>query len=234
VTVAVLSDIHANLVALQSALALAEQRGADRLVCLGDVVGYGPDPGPCVDLVRAEFEVCVKGNHDEAVVGSDGEARALPRDGQAAARLHRELLTEDQAAWLRALPFRAEAHGATYVHAAPRHPERWPRLESFGQVKAQFDAFETPICFVGHSHRPAVVSESVGVLRVRPGHRYLVDVGSVGQPRDKDPRLSFALYDPEAFSVEVVRGHYDHARVAVRVGEVGLPASLGDRLRRGV
>ena len=231
--VAVLSDIHANLEALRAALAAAERRGADRLVCLGDVVGYGPDPGPCLDLVRAEFEVCVLGNHDEAVAGA-GDEGALPRDGRAAVRLHRQLLTDDQVAWLRALPLRAEAHGATYVHAAPLRPERWPRLESFADVQAQFGAFETAVCFVGHSHRPAVVSDAVGVLRVRPGHRYLVDVGSVGQPRDRDPRLSFALYDPEAFSVEVVREHYDHARVAVRVGEAGLPASLGDRLRRGV
>ena len=231
--VAVLSDIHANLEALRAALALAERRGADRVVCLGDVVGYGPDPGPCVDLVQAECEACVLGNHDEAVAGT-GDVGALPRDGQAAARLHRQLLTGDQLAWLAALPLRAEAHGATLVHAAPLHPERWPRLESFGQVQAQFAAFETAICFVGHSHRPAVVSASVGVLRVRPGHRYLVDVGSVGQPRDRDPRLSLALYDPDAFTVELVREHYDHARVAVRIGEAGLPASLGTRLRRGV
>lgn len=230
--VAVFSDIHANLQALQAALALAESRGADRLVCLGDVVGYGPDPGPCVDLVRQEFEVCVIGNHDAAVAREDG-LEVLPKDGQAAARLHRTLLTDDQLGWLAALPLRAEAHGATFVHAAPLQPERWPRLESFGQVKAQFAAFSTPICFVGHSHRPAVVSETIGVSRVRPGHRFLVDVGSVGQPRDRDPRLAFALYDPEAFTVEAVRGHYDHARVAARITEAGLPASLGDRLRRG-
>lgn len=233
VLVAVFSDIHANLQAFQAALALAEQRSADHLVCLGDVVGYGPDPGPCVDLVRSEFETCVLGNHDAAVALDDG-LDVLPCDGQAAARLHRTLLSDDQLAWLGALPLKVEAHGATFVHAAPLHPELWPRLESFGQVKAQFAAFSTPICFVGHSHRPALVSETIGVSRVRPGHRFLVDVGSVGQPRDRDPRFSFALYNPDAFTVETVRGHYDHARVAVRIGEVGLPASLGDRLRRGV
>ncbi len=231
--VAVLSDIHANYQALRAAVDLAEARGAERLVNLGDVVGYGPDPSACLDLVRAEFEISVLGNHDEAVASGDGLA-VLPRDGQEAARVHQRLLSEEQLAWLRGLPLVATAHDATFVHAAPLEPERWPRLSSFGHVRAQFGAFETPICFVGHSHKPAVVSDSIGVLRVRPGHRFLVDVGSVGQPRDRDARISFALYDPEAFTVEMVRAHYDHVRTAVRVRELGLPDSLGDRLRRGV
>lgn len=232
VLVAVLSDIHANYQALRAAVDLAEARGAEHLVNLGDVVGYGPDPSACVDLVRAEFSVNVLGNHDAAVAADDGLA-ALPRDGQEAAKVHQLLLSEEQIAWLRSLPLVATAYDATFVHAAPKEPERWPRLSSFGHVRAQFDAFETPICFVGHSHKPAVVSNSIGVLRVRPGHRFLVDVGSVGQPRDRDPRLSFALFDTDAFSVEIIRAHYDHARTSVRVRELGLPASLGDRLRRG-
>ncbi len=230
--VAVLSDIHANYQALRTAVSLAEARGAERLVNLGDVVGYGPDPSACVDLVRSEFEINVLGNHDAAVAADDG-MEVLPRDGQEAAKIHQRLLSEEQLEWLRALPLRATAHDATFVHAAPKDPERWPRLSSFGHVRAQFDAFETPVCFVGHSHKPAVVSNAIGVLRVRPGHRFLVDVGSVGQPRDRDSRLSFALYDTEAFAVEIIRAHYDHARTSVRVRELGLPASLGDRLRRG-
>lgn len=231
--VAVLSDIHANYEALEATLVLADARGAQVRVCLGDIVGYGPSPGACVDLVRERCEVCVVGNHDAAVALDKG-VDVLPQDGREAVRLHQSLLTEEQRAWLAGLPLTAEAYGATFVHAAPLTPERWPRLDSFSQVQAQFEAFSTPICFVGHSHRPNVVSSSIGVSRVRPGHRFLIDVGSVGQPRDKDPRLSFALYDSEAFTVEIVRGHYDHTRTAVRVAEAGLPPSLGDRLRRGV
>ena len=230
--VAVLSDIHANLEALRVAMASAEARGADAFVSLGDVVGYGPSPSECVEVVRSEFALSVLGNHDAAVVG--GDVRALPRDGRAAVDVHRALLSEDQVAWLASLPLAAERFGATFVHAAPDQPDRWPRLESFRDTQRQFAAFDTPICFVGHSHKPAVVSNSLGVLRVRRGHRYLINVGSIGQPRDHDPRLAYGLFDTEAFSVELVREHYDHARTAVEIDRVGLPAGLADRLRQGL
>ena len=230
--VAVVSDVHANLAALEAALTEADRRGADAVVCLGDVVGYGPDPEACVDRVRERCEVTVLGNHDAAVARDEGLA-VLPKDGQEAALRHREWLSDDQRQWLAGRPLVEERHGATYVHAAPRDPASWPRLDSFPQVQAQFGAFETPICFVGHSHKPAVVSDALGVFTVRPGHRYLVDVGSVGQPRDRDPRLAFALYDTDAGTVEAVRAHYDVTQTVARVRERGLPARLGERLRRG-
>lgn len=231
--IAVLSDVHANLAALEAALRLAEARGADAVYGLGDVVGYGPDPGPCVDLLRAHAAGCVLGNHDEAVALERGVA-SLPLDGQEAVARHRSMLSEAQRAWLRGLPLRIEAHGATFVHASPDDPGAWHRLDGFHAVRAQFDAFTTPLCFVGHSHRPAVVADALGVFAVRPGHRFLVDVGSVGQPRDHDPRLAFALYDTEAFTCEIVRTHYDVEATAGRITAVGLPATLAERLRHGV
>ncbi|MAQ93623.1 MAG: YfcE family phosphodiesterase [Rhodothermaceae bacterium] len=230
--VAVLSDIHANLPALRTALQLAEARGADALVNLGDVVGYGPSPSECLEIVRTEFAVNILGNHDAAVAGSDDEA--LPRDGRAAVDLHRAMLSDDQRVWLRDLPLVAEAFDSTFVHAAPFKPEKWPRLESMRDTQIQFDAFDTPICFIGHSHRQAIVADTLGVFRVREGHRYLVNVGSVGQPRDRDPRLGFALFDTEAFTVELLREHYDRAQTVAEIAKVGLPKALGDRLQRGV
>lgn len=230
--VAVLSDVHANLAALETALHEADRRGADTVVCLGDVVGYGPDPEACVDRIREACEVVVMGNHDAAVALDEGLAM-LPKDGQVAARLHREWLSDDQREWLAGLPLTAESHGATLVHAGPFAPATWPRMDSFQTVQAQFGAFETPICFVGHSHKPAVVSDSLGVFTVRPGHRFLVDVGSVGQPRDHDSRLAFALYDSQAGTVQEVRAHYNVAATVARIHERGLPARLGDRLRAG-
>ena len=248
--IAVLSDVHANLTALEAAFRLMEEARVDAAYCLGDVVGYGPDPGPCVDLVRAYCAGCVRGNHDEAVAGGGagggtgggggagdkGAAalRGLPPDGREAARLHRTLLTEDQLAWLGGLPLRLEAHGCLFVHASPDDPGAWHRLETFPAVRAQFDAFTQAVCFVGHSHRPAVVSDALGVFAVRPGHRFLIDVGSVGQPRDHDPRLAFGLFDTEAFRYEGVRAHYDVEETARRVEAAGLPAGLAGRLRLGV
>ena len=230
--VAVVSDIHANRAALEAALAEADRRGADAVVCLGDVVGYGPDPEACVDRVRERCGVTVLGNHDAAVARDEGLA-VLPKDGQEAARRHREWLSDDQRQWLAGLPLVAEGHGATYAHAAPLAPASWPRLTTFQAVQAQFGAFETPVCFVGHSHKPAVVSDALGVFTVRPGHRFLVDVGSVGQPRDRDPRLAFVVYDTGAGTAETVRVHYDVSQTIARVHERGLPARLGERLRTG-
>ena len=231
--VALVSDIHGNLHAFERALADIDTRGVDQIVCLGDIVGYGPDPEACVALARDRCDLTVLGNHDAAVALESG-LDVLPKDGRVAALRHREWLSGDALDWLAARPLRIDRPEATYVHASPNHPEDWERLDSFPAVRAQFAAFDAPICFVGHSHKPAVASSSVGVFKVRPGHRFLVDVGSVGQPRDHDPRLSYGLYDTEAFSVETVRLHYDVARTAARVHERGLPDGLGARLRRGV
>ncbi|PAP77150.1 metallophosphoesterase family protein [Rubrivirga marina] len=228
---AVLSDIHANLPALRKAMQVAEARGADVLVNLGDVVGYGPDPVECLDVVRREFAINILGNHDAAVAGELD--KAIPPDGQAAIELHRTVLDPDRLDWLASLPYAVEAHGATFVHAAPDEPEKWPRLESLRDTQRQFRAFDTDICFIGHSHRQAIVSDTIGVFRVRPGHRFLVNVGSVGQPRDRDPRLGFALFDTDAFAVQLVRDHYDHAKTEAAILKAGLPARLAARLRAG-
>jgi len=233
VRIAVLSDIHANLEALEKALKVAEEQMADSIICLGDVVGYGPDPAACIDLLRPTCEACVLGNHDEAVAFDRG-LRALPSDAQAAVLLHQQTLSINHIEWLRALPLRYEAYDATFVHASPDAPNAWHRLHSFGAAQAQFSFFAGSICFVGHSHKPAVVSNKVGVLRVRRGHRFLVDVGSVGQPRDRDSRLAFALFDTNEFSCEHIREHYDVERTATRIREEGLPIELAERLKQGV
>lgn len=232
VNIAIFSDIHGNLSAFESALRAAEKRRVDAAVCLGDIVGYGPEPEACIDLVRTFCDVVVMGNHDAAVAHEAG-LDALPPDGRSAARLHRKWISTDDLAWLADLPLRAERFGATFVHASPAAPARWERLDSLAAVRAQFETFSTALCFVGHSHRPAVAADSLGVLTVRPGHRFLVDVGSVGQPRDHDTRLAFALYDPDAFSVETVRAHYDVEQTISRMHDRDLPMRLGKRLRRG-
>jgi len=231
--IAVLSDVHANLEALTTALERADALGAEHVVCLGDVVGYGPSPSEVVEIIRERADLVVLGNHDAAVATGE-EIEVLPKDGQVAARKHREMLSDDDLAWLASLPLTSERFGATFAHAGPSHPEMWPRIETFGDAREQFTAFGTDLCFVGHSHKPAILSETLGVFRVRPGHRFLIDVGSVGQPRDHDPRLSFALWDTEEGTVGHVRAHYDHAMTERRIAKLGLPPSLGDRLRRGV
>lgn len=229
---AILADVHANREALTAVLDEIDRRGADALLCLGDVVGYGPDPEACVDLVAERCETTVLGNHDVAVA-SGKDIGYLPLDGQTAVLKHAEWIGAERAAWLAGLPLVASVHGVTLAHAAPLEPARWPRLSSFLTVQAQFDAFDTDVCFVGHSHCPAVASSSLGVTRVRAGHRYLINVGAVGQPRDGDPRAAFGMFDTEAVSYELVRVHYDLARTQARIAARGLPEGLGTRLARG-
>ena len=237
VKIAVLSDIHANLEALEAAFAaLNERGGADAVYCLGDVVGYGTDASACVEQIRERCDGVVLGNHDAAVAREEG-MDVLPKDGQAAARHNRRQLTDGQLAWLSALPLALEiehdGHGLRFVHASPDRPAAWTRLDGFRAAKAQFDAFDEAVCFVGHTHRPAVMADKLGVLSVRAGHRYLINPGSVGQPRDGTPRLSFGLFDTGAFSYENVRVPYNTERAAQKVRAAGLPERLAERLLKG-
>lgn len=229
---AILSDIHANLEALEAVLAEVDERAPDAICCLGDIVGYGADPAPCLQLIRDRCDVVVQGNHDVAV-GANRNVDALPRDGRTAAEYHREQLSEEQRTYLSELPLRTEAYGCTFVHATPKSPASWHRLTSFNRAQEQFDHFETDICFIGHTHIPAVLSNKLGVLRVRPGNRYLVNAGSVGQPRDHNPRACVGFLNTEAVDYELVRVPYDVERAADKIREAGLPDRLAERLQAG-
>ena len=230
---ALISDIHSNLHALSAALREIERHRVDAIYCLGDVVGYGGDPGPCVDLVRRYCQGTILGNHDAAVATEAGILN-LPRDGQVAARHNRSRLSDDQLTFLADLPLTHVVGNCTLVHATPRSPEAWVRFDSLATVKDQFDYFETDFCFVGHTHVPAVVAQRLGVFRVKPGNRYIINVGSVGQPRDENPLLGFAIVDTEAPTHEQIRIPYDIAGAAGRIAEEGLPSSLGLRLAKGM
>lgn len=229
---AIISDIHSNIEALEAVLEVIDERGVDAIYCLGDVVGYGASPAACLDLVRERCAGVVRGNHDEAVATGRGLGH-LPKDGQAAALHNREQLSEEQQAYLAQLPLVLEAEGCTFVHATPSQPESWQRLTSYRLAREQFDYFDTEVCFVGHTHIPAVMSDQLGATRVKRGRRYLINVGSVGQPRDHNPRAAFGLFDTEAFEYEDVRCTYPIQQASGRILEAELPSALARRLERG-
>lgn len=228
---ALISDVHANLQALDAVLAEIDRRGADAVVCLGDTVGYGANAQTCLDLVRSRSAVVVRGNHDEAV--ATGDVTYLPRDGQAAAELHARQLSADDRAWLGALPLETTFEGCTLVHATPQTPERWLRVDSYQVSHEQFNHFSTPLCFAGHTHVPAVLGERLGQFTVRPGGRFFVNVGSVGQPRDGNPRAAFGVLDTDTLHYELVRVPYHVDAAAQAILDAGLPRRLADRLRVG-
>ncbi len=230
---AILSDIHANLEALTAVFAVVKRRQVDAVYCLGDVVGYGADAATCVNLVRERCDAVVLGNHDEAVALERG-LKVLPRDGRKAAAHNRAQLNESQRAFLAALPLTVEADGCTFVHATPGDPGSWQRLGSYLVAQEQFKHFQTPVCFLGHSHVPAVMGNKLGAVRVRPGVRYLINVGSVGQPRDGDPRACVAFFDTETFAYDLARVPYDVGAAATKIINAGLPRRLAKRLYKGV
>lgn len=229
---ALLSDIHSNLPALDAVLADVDREKPDAILCLGDVVGYGADPSPCVALVRERCDAAVLGNHDLAVATGQG-IDMLPTHGQVAAEHNADVLSDTDLEWLANLPLTCVSNGVTLAHASPQLPERWMRIESFFLAQEQFRHFETDICFVGHTHLPGVLSEKLGVLRPRPGHRFIINAGSVGQPRDGDPRACMGYFDTETFAFDLKRIPYNVDRARQRIREEGLPSSLGRRLERG-
>jgi len=234
VRIAVLSDVHSNLEALERALQAIDEAEVDAVYCLGDIVGYNADPAPCVELVRTHCDGVVRGNHDAAVAREEA-VEALPRDGQAAARHNRRCLSDEQLDYLAGLPLTTTVDNCTFVHATPDAPTAWKRLTTYPAAQDQFAHFDTDICFIGHTHVPAVMADSLGVLQVRRGHRFLVNVGSVGQPRDQNSKLSFGLFDTDTFDYKNVRLSYDIETAAGKIRDTdALPNRLADRLFEGM
>lgn len=237
---AVLSDVHANLEALRAVLADAEGR-VDGVVCLGDVVGYGADPVACVETIGARVEALVAGNHDHAVAGRLEFAWFNPH-ARAALDWTLARLSDDHRAWLAGRPLVTCIAEATLVHASPRNPDEWDYLLSPDDGWEAFAAFDTRVCFVGHSHRPAVWSlgssgpdfdASPSRVTFESGRRYIVNVGSVGQPRDGDPRAAYAVWDADARTVTLRRVAYDVEAARRKIQAAGLPRRLADRLTIG-
>jgi diadenosine tetraphosphatase ApaH/serine/threonine PP2A family protein phosphatase len=237
---AVLSDVHGNLEALHAVL--DDLRGrADAILCLGDIVGYGASPGECVDVLAARAEAIVAGNHEHAVAGLL-DIRWFNPYARAAAEWTRGRLDGSVQDWLGALPLRVEVEDATLVHASPVRPEEWDYLISAEDGWHAFAAFQTRLCFVGHSHLPGWWSlgsagpehaQQTSALCLEQGRRYLVNVGSVGQPRDRDPRAAYVIWDTQERSVSARRVVYDVAAAHRKIVESGLPRHLADRLRVG-
>lgn len=234
---AVVSDVHGNLEALGAVLEDADRAGAT-VLCLGDIVGYGADPGPCVDLIGSRALVTVVGNHEYAVLGRL-DRRWFNAVARTAAVWSEGVLGADRLAWLGTLPLTAEVDDATLVHASPRMPEEWDYLMFAQDGWAALPAFATRLCFIGHTHVPTVWSVGssgpewdTGNIDVtlEPGRRYLVNVGSVGQPRDHDARASYALWDSDERRVRIVRVAYDVETARRKIIDAGLPRVLGDRL----
>jgi len=239
---AVLGDIHSNLAAFEAVLRDAEDKGGfDKMWCLGDIVGYGPDPHECIERLRQYDHVCVAGNHDWAAIGKMDTADfniVAARASQWTA----EQLTEEDVNYLSGLPLSLTQDDFTLVHGSPRDPI-WEYLLSLEAALDNFGLFETAYCLVGHSHVP-LIFELAGrqvIYRVfgeeseaKPGdERLIINPGGVGQPRDGDPRAGYALYDDRACIIRHYRVEYDIPATQKKMEERGLPLPLIVRLSAG-
>jgi diadenosine tetraphosphatase ApaH/serine/threonine PP2A family protein phosphatase len=240
---AVFSDIHGNLEALSAVCQAGARLGVDGWLCLGDVVGYGADPGACLDGARSLTEVVLQGNHDAAVAGVQS-VEYFNRNARRAVEWTRGCLSDAQRTELTGWALTHVEGDAFYVHAEPSDPAAWHYVNDVADAAAALAASGSRLIFVGHSHRGFVcaardgrvveAAEGSGSLELAADTRYLVNVGSVGQPRDGDPRACFAIHDDEAGTVELVRTAYDVARAQGKILDAGLPRFLAERLSEGI
>ncbi|HMO56315.1 MAG TPA: metallophosphoesterase family protein [Roseiflexaceae bacterium] len=240
----ILSDIHSNAVALAAVLAAAGSY--DQLWNLGDTIGYGPQPNECVELMRAHATVMIAGNHDLACLGRV-DLRDFNPDARSANIWNGEQLTPDARALLESLPpLQAIDECAMVAHGSPGNPI-WEYLLTRAQALENFELFEQQVCFIGHSHVPLIfrlsaegrldgpTSPDAGrSLLLEPGMRYLINPGSVGQPRNQDPRAAYAIFDTESRIVQFERITYDVEETQRQMRAVRLPEPLALRLQYGM
>lgn len=236
------SDVHGNLEALRAVFADASTRGCDTVICLGDTVGYGANPEECVEIVsRIPGGAAVLGNHDAAVIDPTLRGYLNPA-AQAGVKHSERVLSPASIEYLRSLPLAIDsAEGYVAAHASPFKPEEWFYVLEPMEVRDALRAMTRAIAFIGHTHYPAVHNGRGTMMSMlpgepfefRPGEKRIVNVGSVGQPRDGDPRAAYVIFDGVAGLAEVFRIEYDVDATALKILEAGLPAMLADRIRRG-
>jgi predicted phosphodiesterase len=236
---AIISDIHANLEALEAVLADAHDQKCTDFICLGDVVGYNANPAECVARIRAMDCPTVKGNHDEQASLAES-SRDFNEMAEAAISWTRDHLTDADKQWLRDLMLQRQVRDFTIVHASLDTPEQWPYVFNTLDASASFTYQHTTLCFFGHTHVPMGFIREDGVrrmkidkLRIEPTKKYFINVGSVGQPRDADWHAAYCTYDIENNTVEQRRVKYDLATAQKKIIDAGLPRVLADRLAVG-
>jgi predicted phosphodiesterase len=238
---AIISDVHSNLEALEAVERSLDSLDVDEIYFVGDVVGYGPDPNACTRWVMENVATGVMGNHDYAALGLM-DIDTFNANAKKAILWNSEQMEDIAVEFLRTLPMVKKNNELTLVHANPRDPESWNYIFTLWDAEMNFPHFENTFCFVGHSHQPVAVGmDHSGAVNVIPGDtfpiedgcRYLVNVGSVGQPRDGNPDACFGYLDTEQGEFSFIRTPYDYRITQEKMLKVGLPEPLVERLAEG-
>jgi len=230
--IAVLSDIHGNLEAFSVAIDYIRKHNIERVVCLGDIVGYGANPQECLDLVRSLTNSIVLGNHDEAVFAREKRSAFTPL-ARLSAEWTESQLNSASVTFLQSLPLKISSNEVVYLHSSPKNPGQWEYIFSSFEARLFHSFFSERLCFIGHTHLPGVYSMNPSVKKYDGEHRFIINVGSIGQPRDGDNRLSFGVLDTVEGSYENIRLVYNIEAAAKKIRETTLPRLLAARLFDG-
>ena len=236
---AIISDLHANLEAVEACFAEIENLKADRIISLGDLVDYCAQPIEVIQLVQNRCHAVVLGNHDEAQFNYPLSDRFNER--AKISSIHtRTVLKAEHIDYFRSLPMTHSENDMLFVHSSPVDPSAYKYMLDEEAAALNFPSFAEKICFIGHSHRPLVFeSSSEGFRSVEEGRldsakRYIINVGSVGQPRDNNPKLSFGLFDTELWEYRNIRVEYDTKSASEKIAKEGLPEFLASRILEGI
>lgn len=243
--IALISDIHGNLVALEAVLKRLDSLSYDLILCMGDLVGYGPQPNEVIDIIRERNIPCVEGNHDAAITGRM-PLGFFREPNQSLLKWTMENLTPENLRFLKGMPLTYTPAGLRaagfpgfddvddnlffMVHASPVQPERWQYLNSAVLCRKALEHIPHTFCFVGHTHIPGVVANELGVFGMEPGFRFVVNPGAVGQSRDNDARASFMILDTEAFTYTAHRIEYNVDRTLSAFNTQGYDTTTRKRL----
>ena len=235
--IAILGDIHGNLEALQTVLEDVDKQKPDKIYSVGDLVGYGADPSACIALIRKRSIPAIKGNQDVALL-DDEILEQFNQYAKASIYWTRGALSSEEKEYLRDLPEGIPEDGFEIAHGMPGDTFRY--LMKIEDAKKAFSLSDAPAIFIGHTHCPVSFLDTDPIEYVKEteftvpeGRRCIVNVGSVGQPRDKDPRAAYCMYDTESKKVEIIRVEYDNETACQKIIDAGLPKILGERLIEG-
>ncbi|MGD9898398.1 MAG: metallophosphoesterase [Calditrichaceae bacterium] len=234
--IAVLSDIHGNLEALEAVFRYIDENPVDKIYCLGDIVGYGPNPNECVELIRERSDITLMGNHDYAALGL-ANIEYFNEYAKMSTYWTINNLKKENEDFLRKLPFTHQNGRIMLVHASPANPPYWHYILSFQEAKKELQTFDESICFVGHSHVPVIFSKDKAYKQspfmIEQNQKYIVNVGSVGQPRDGNAKSCFVVFDESTGELKHVRLEYDVEKTYKKIIRAGLPVFLAERLLKG-
>lgn len=239
--IGIISDIHANLEALEATLKALSDQGADSYICLGDIVGYGPNPNECIERIKELKCPVLKGNHDE-MAAVDIEIHNFNSMARSAILWTRDQITPENREYLNSLPYIYQNEFLFAVHSTPAKPENWDYILTIESALDALHDFTEPIGFMGHSHSPFFLEATSpehgyivreNILSVKSDCRYLVNVGSVGQPRDNNARSCCVLYDLDEHTLQRLRVSYDISVTQKKILDADLPVLLAHRLETG-